>query len=217
MQGGTGHFQLAQNAEFREQENKPLEFAIDVPQLVQLQQHLQGQNGVRKVLPRLSFQGLISNGEVTRSFSAEGLEPELEWQAFGKNVNLVSGDYLEGGTENRYSIVLGQQLAERLHAKPGDNLTLVTAAANGQMNAMDVTLKGVISSGIAARDSYYLAMPLAGAQELLRTRKVSRLTVLLKQDLNSVLQQHFSQGLPDGFGLRNWQQLNPVYDQLVTL
>lgn len=213
--GGSGHFQLAQGAEFEGAENKPLEFGITRPQLQTLQQQLAAQGSTRRVLPRLNFQGLISNGEVTRTFSAEGLEPEPEWQAFGKNVDLIAGDYLDG--DKPQTIVLGRQLAERLHAKPGDTLTLVTSAVNGQMNAVDVTLTGIISTGIAARDAYYMAMPLSGSQELLRTDKVSRVAVLLKDDLDPASLGKLEKSLPPGVQVRTWQQLNPVYDQLVRL
>ncbi|WP_338846210.1 FtsX-like permease family protein [Massilia sp. W12] len=217
VQGGAGHVQLAHRNEFLEQENKPLEYGLSSAQRASLQREAQALGGVKKILPRLYFQGLISNGEITRSFSGEGLDAEAEWQAFGKQLRIVSGDYLEGGDDKRYSIVLGQQLAQRLHAKPGDTLTLVTAAVSGQMNAMDVTLAGVISSGIAARDTYYLAMPLGGAQELLRSEKVSRLTVLLQQDLSAAQAQRMQAALPAGFAQRSWRELNPIYDQLVTL
>lgn len=213
--GGAGHFQLAQGAEFADAENKPLEFGLTHERLQALQQQLSSHASTRRILPRLNFQGLISNGEVTRTFSAEGLDPEPEWQAFGKNVDMVAGDYLDG--DNPLSIVLGRHLADRLHAKPGDTLTLVSSAVNGQMNAVDVTVKGIVSTGIAARDVYYMAMPLAGAQQLLRTEKVSRVVVLLKDDPDASTLANLERTLPLGVQLRTWQQLNPVYDQLVRL
>jgi putative ABC transport system permease protein len=218
VHGGAGHLQIARLEEFKNAESKPVEFGSSVEEAGAIGRALQASEQVRKVLPRLAFQGLISNGDNTRTFSGEGIEPTAEWQAFGNNFNIVEGDYLEGDEEGRYTVLLGKQLAERLHAKVGDNLTLVAAAATGQMNALDVTLKGIVSTGVAVKDGYFLAMPLRGAQALLRTKKISRTTVLLKgADLGDADLLRFRAGLPEGFRIRSWRELNPIYDQLVTL
>lgn len=218
IHGGAGHLQVARSAEFKDAESKPLEFGMSSAEVAAIKQQIGAHAELRKMLPRLAFQGLISNGEITRTFSGEGIDPDAEWQAFGSNVRIVAGDFLEGGEAGAYSIVLGRQLAERLHAKVGDTLTLVTAATTGQMNAIDVTLTGIVATGVAVKDGYFLAMPLAGAQTLLRTQKISRVTALLKStDLSPRTQREVAAALPAGFELRSWRQLNPIYDQLVTL
>ncbi|MES2318739.1 MAG: FtsX-like permease family protein [Pseudomonadota bacterium] len=218
VHGGAGHLQIARGDEFKNAENRPLEFGSSQAEVAAIGASLARNGHLRKMLPRLAFQGLISNGENTHTFSGEGMLPDAEWQAFGSSYRILSGDYLDGGPEEAYTILLGKQLAARLHAKVGDNLTVVVATTSGQMNAVDVTLKGIVSTGIAARDGFFLAMPLAGAQDLLRTKKISRMTVLMKTaDLSGEDAAQFQAALPPGFQMRSWRELNPIYDQLVTL
>lgn len=216
--GGMGHVQVARSEQFANLENKPLEFGITPEERQRIQPVLAQNPALRKVLGRLAFQGLISNGENTQTFVGDGVQPDAEWQVFGRSMNVVDGEYLSEDDSERFSVMLGKQLAERLHAKVGDNLTLMVAAATGQINAADVTVKGILSTGIADRDRYLLTMPLAGAQSLLRSNKISRLVAVMTSQTSTLpAAAQVEPLLPAHFALRSWRQLNPIYDQLVAL
>ena len=66
-----------------------------------------------------------------------------------------------------------------MHVKPGDYLTLMSTTTSGSLNAMDVRVAGIFMSGVKEYDDRAIKMPLAGAQQLLQTKKVERLLVLL--------------------------------------
>ena len=64
---------------------------------------------------------------------------------------MVDGKTLESGAKE-LEIMLGEGLARNLNAKPGTGLTLMASTTDGAMNALDVTVKGIISTGVPALD-----------------------------------------------------------------
>jgi ABC-type lipoprotein release transport system permease subunit len=78
------------------------------------------------------------------------------------------------------AVIIGRGLAESMHAKPGDYLTLMTTTTAGSLNAMDVRVAGIFMTGVKEYDERAVKMPIAGAQQLLQTKKIEKLLVLLK-------------------------------------
>jgi putative ABC transport system permease protein len=78
------------------------------------------------------------------------------------------------------SVMLGAGLARSLKAGPGSGLTLLSTTTQGVLNAMDVQVKGVFSTGIPEMDQRLLFTDVATAQKLLDTQRVSTLGVFLR-------------------------------------
>ena len=74
---------------------------------------------------------------------------------------------------------LGDALARSLKAKPGSSLTLMTSTADGALNALDVLVKGVVSTGIPDMDKRLVYTDIKTAQKLLNSQRVSSLGVFL--------------------------------------
>jgi putative ABC transport system permease protein len=72
-------------------------------------------------------------------------------------------------------------LARSLKAEPGSSLTLLVSTTQGALNAQDVSVKGVFSSGIAEVDSRLLYTDVETAQELLVTQRISSFGVFLNR------------------------------------
>jgi len=131
--------------------------------------------GVRMVTSRLPVNGLISFGETTLSFTGQGIEPSKE-AALAHGL-LVSGTRLNDADEN--AVVLGGGLAHNLGVNVGDKVVLLATAANGSLNAAEMTVRGTFASISKAYDDFALRLPLAAAERLVRVRSAQQLLVLL--------------------------------------
>jgi putative ABC transport system permease protein len=67
-----------------------------------------------------------------------------------------------------------------MNVKKGDYLTLMSTTTEGSLNALDVTVQGVMTTGVPDMDSRALYVNVRTAQELLQTDKVSTLSIYLR-------------------------------------
>ena len=72
----TGHLVLGTPAHFSGDEDVPLQHGLDVVE--DLRTALLADEAVRAVLPRVTFSGLISNGDKSTVMMAQGVEPDAE-------------------------------------------------------------------------------------------------------------------------------------------
>ena len=173
----TGHLIVGLPAQFTSDEDTPLQFGLDDYQA--LTKKLLVDPAVRQVLPRVSFSGLISNGDKSTVMIATGVEPDSEFAVKGPFLNMVAGDVLATGSRTA-DVMLGSGLAKSLKASPGTSLTLLASTTDGALNALDVTAKGVFSTGVSDIDKRLVYTDVATAQKLLNTPRVSTLGVFLK-------------------------------------
>ena len=173
----SGHLVIGQPAHFTKDEETPLQHGLDDPQ--RLSRELMADPDVRQVLPRVIFNGLISNGEKSTVMLANGVEPDAEFAVKGPFLNMVAGDVLASGGGGA-EVMLGEGLARSLKAKPGTSLTLLASTTEGALNALDVTVKGVFSFGIPDVDNRMVYTDVASAQKLLATTRVTTLGVFLR-------------------------------------
>ncbi|MDR1646508.1 MAG: FtsX-like permease family protein [Zoogloeaceae bacterium] len=201
-----GHITLAHPDFFDREEDSPLQFGVIGHEA--LMTRLAFDNRVVDILPRVSFSGLISNGDKSLVFLGTGADLLRESQNRGQFFGLVSGsiripaDKKEG---NIYALV-GAALARSLGARPGDSLTLLATTTSGSLNAMDVEVSGLVSTGWEELDKRLVYIDVALAQRLLMTDRVSTLSVYLKK-LKDV--EGFRADLlatAPGLALRTWQQ-----------
>jgi|AntRauTorckE6833_2_1112554.scaffolds.fasta_scaffold18981_3 putative ABC transport system permease protein len=164
---------------FQREENAPMELGLDRVQ--QLQQALQADPGIDTTLAQINFDGLVSNGEKSTIFMGQGVEPE-SFRRQGPGVDLKQGRWLtpELSPQALPEVLLGQRLAASLKVQPGDGLTLLGTTTDGVLNALDVSVRGIISTGIPELDARLLKVHLQSAQELLATDQVSQLGVYLQ-------------------------------------
>jgi len=174
----TGHLIVGLPEQFTKDEDTPLQFGID--HYADLSAKLLIDPAVRQVLPRVAFSGLISNGEKSTVMLANGVEPDSEFTVKGPFLNMVAGDVLASGTKLS-EVMLGIGLAKSLKAKPGSSLTLLASTTDGALNALDVTVKGVFSTGVPDIDKRIVYTDIATAQKLLNTMRVSTLGVFLNR------------------------------------
>lgn len=174
----TGHLIVGQPAQFTKDEDTPLQHGLDDADA--LKATLLADPAVRQVLPRIAFSGLISNGDKSTVMLATGVEPDAEFAVKGPFLNMTAGHVLASGTKDA-EVMLGEGLAKSLKAQPGTSLTLLASTTDGALNALDVRVKGVFSTGVPDIDKRLVYTDIATAQKLLNTRRVSTLGVFLNR------------------------------------
>jgi len=196
----TGHLIVATPAQFSQDEDTPLQHGLD--DWAALKAKLLADPAVRSVLPRLEFSGLISNGEKSTVMLAVGISPDDEFAVKGPFLTVNQGDVLAG--DERGAVMLGEGLARSLKATPGSSLTLLTSTTEGALNALDVTVKGVVSTGIAELDKRLVYTDVATAQRLIVSQRVSSLGVYLnRMEATPAAQARLKAALP-GLEVQTW-------------
>jgi len=171
----TGHLIVGKPEQFTRDEDTPLQYGLD--DVGALQAKLLADKQVLHVLPRVDFSGLISNGDKSTVMLAAGIDPDAEFAVKGPFLRVLAGDVLVSGKPGM--VMLGDGLARSLKAAPGSSLTLLASTTEGALNALDVTVQGVFSTGIPDVDKRLVYLDLATAQKLLVTQRVSSLGVFL--------------------------------------
>ena len=172
----TGHLIVAKPAQFQRDEDTPLQNGLD--DVAAIRAKLLTDPDVRQVLPRVEFTGLISNGDKSTVMMAAGIDPDAEFAIKGPFLRITAGQVLT--SDQRAHVMLGEGLARSLKATPGASLTLLASTTEGALNALDVTVQGVFSTGIPDVDKRLVYTDVATAQKLLVTQRVTSLGVFLR-------------------------------------
>lgn len=79
-------------------------------------------------------------------------------------------------------ILIGRGLANALHLKPGDRLTVLANTIHGSLNGVDLMVTGIFHTGSKEFDDVAFRIPLEQAKKLLDTDKVESIAVGLAHD-----------------------------------
>ncbi len=190
--GGTGHLQVFMQDALQKEERYPLEFGIEVND--KLQSNIESTGNVSFTIPRVEFNGLISNGEKSISFLGMGVDPVKEsklieyWYALDNmSSKAVRADssftQLKNTAPN--GVLLGEEMAKALNVKKGSGLMLMSTTVDGAVNVVDVTVAGIVQNTIKSINRYYLVTNIKTAQSLMQTEKVSKIVVILNKTENT--------------------------------
>jgi putative ABC transport system permease protein len=126
---------------------------------------LNSTKGVDSWTPRLYSAGLASVGEKSTGVRIIGIDPGRENQATNIQKRVIKGQYFSEA--NSKQTILGKGLADILKAGVGDQVILLSQAADGSIANDLYAVAGIASSGddLIDRMSFYL--PLQEAQDLL--------------------------------------------------
>lgn len=165
---------------------------------------------------RLEFTGLISHGDVTKSFIGEGVEPEQERQ-LSSTLIIESGANLSASTPR--GIIVGSGLAANLGLRVGDTVVLMATPPGRGMNAIECKIVGTFATTSKAYDDVTLRVPLGAARDLVRVRGSHKWVILLRDTDNtegtlSFLRQRFSGGTVEFIP---WFDLADFYKKTVAL
>ncbi|MBC3918738.1 ABC transporter permease [Undibacterium sp. CY18W] len=197
----TGHLIIGKPQHFTSDQDVPLQYGLD--NAGDLKNKILADPAVRYVLPRIEYSGLISNGDKSTIMLAIGIDPDAEFSVKGPTLTVKEGELIQ--TESTEAeIVLGEALARSLKARPGSSLTLMASTTDGALNAVDVTVKGLVSTGVPDLDKRLVYSNIRTAQKLLNTQRVSSLGVFLNSmEATMPAQARLAQALPE-LTVQNW-------------
>ncbi|MDR2788694.1 MAG: ABC transporter permease [Candidatus Accumulibacter sp.] len=209
-----GHVQIVRPAFFEKGIADPYAFLL--PERSEEQALVERMPGVRRLAPRLALSGLISHGETTIAFIGEGVDPVGE-RSVSSQVNIVSGRNLETGGEA--AVILGEGLARGMGVAPGDEVVLLTTAANGSPNAVELRVAGTFATTSKAYDDSALRLPIRVARKLMRVEGATSWVVLLDDtEKTAEVSRYLSGKLPgDRFEVVPWTALADFYNKTVVL
>ncbi len=216
IQSRLGHIQVTRRGYTTSGLSDP--FAYLLPNTSSDLTKIEADPDVKIVTQRLAFQGLISHGETTVSFLAEGVEPEKDAEV-SRLLHISAGDPL--ASNDPKGIILGQGLASNLGVQIGDPVVLLTTTATGGINAVECKVKGLFFTLSKEYDDVALRMPIDLARTLLRISGSHIWVLLLNRTENTDqvlarLQRQFP-AFKSHLQLTPWYQLADFYNQTVRL
>jgi putative ABC transport system permease protein len=214
----NGHVILAHPNYFAREESRPMELGLAEHR--PLREVMEADSRVRLVIPRVRLTGLISNGSKSTIFIGRGVEPRNEFKVTGAFLEVVAGDLLPAApvSDRDPPVMLGEALARSLDAGVGASLTLMATTSDGVLNAFDVEVVGIHSTGKPELDRRHVLLPLAVAQSLLVTDKVSTLAAFLHEtaDTDGVAAT-LKARLGEQVASRTWRDLAHYYAKVRAL
>ncbi len=183
VQGGTGNMQLVDKRMVNDFETELLAFGLDSKTANETVAKLEAAQPVRRAMQRLLFTGIVSKDDsISTVFRATGIESKKEKRLQQGNAAgaFVKGAMFKDTDKNPYQAVLAIDLAKKLSIDVGDEVVLLANTVEGGINAIDATVSGIYDTGIPITNQLDIKVPLALAQQLLLTDKVSNIVVQLR-------------------------------------
>ncbi len=161
-----GHLRVMKKGYLKEEENMPLDILVQEPQ--KTVQAIQKKWPKATVFQRIIFTAELGDGVNTIrcrgiALPAEAAEKAYRFSQYArKKRKLVKG-------EN--SLYIGADLAKTFKKEVGDRLTLVVRTQAGSLNALDFTIRDVLSVGNMLVDSMSIYVSMETGRKLLQMPK----------------------------------------------
>ena len=208
-----GHYQIHAKAQGDEAYSKSW---ISPAQQQQLSALLMQNAAVKFVSPRIEAQGLLSFADKSVGILAYGVDADSDAQ-ISEAVSIVAGTGLF--PEQPAGVIVGRELLQELGAKVGDVVTFLTTTLDGAINAVDMTVVGVMDTGAKELNKRFIKMNLALMQEVQQSDRITNLVILLNEArietgtdaaIRAVVQD-------DSLTIQSWSEMSDQYHQIVAL
>jgi len=221
IRGGLGHFEVVPEgeAELNSVQRAAVPGLADwrsVRAAIETVPQVRAAGGV------IHLSGVVGLGDRSSAFLALAVEPDRE-RRMGFDVKLREGEDLPGEppAEGADRALLGLGLARTIGARPGDGVTIMVVTPDGMLNAVDMTVAGLFTTGLQDLDSRLIKLHLASAGRLAETDSVSSIIVALSdgaaiEPARSELERRLS-GRTQRLALLDWRSRAPFYAQVRSL
>jgi putative ABC transport system permease protein len=210
-----GHLTIFRRGFLLEGKLKPKRYLFTPEQTRRLEALVLREPGTKLVSPRLSLNGLISNGEASTVFIGEGIVAEHNDTLGAADAGDASGR-LE--RHRQAGVAVSSDLAKLLNLHKGETFSLLASTIDGQANAVDADVVDIFNTGSAGTNDKFVLTTLGLAQSLMNTDSVERFIVLLDSAaLTEQVKLDLSRRLrAEGFDIeiRTWQEMSSFYTQV---
>ncbi|WXU00122.1 MAG: hypothetical protein Ctma_0833 [Catillopecten margaritatus gill symbiont] len=183
VQGGTGNMQIVDKRMVTDFETELLEFGLSSKTADETVIKLEKTKSVRRAMKRILFTGILSKDDsISTVFRGTGIEnlKEKRLQQGNASGAFIKGAMFKNTDKNPFQAVLAIDLAKKLSVDVGDEVVLLANTVEGGINAIDATVSGIYDTGIPITNQLNIKVPIALAQKLLFTDKVSSIVVQLR-------------------------------------
>ncbi len=214
---GMGHLQVFKKG-FNEFGNTdPDKYMLNQKTVQKIMAIIQNYPEIETVTRRIYFSGLLNNGSISNGVFGSGVEAENEYKINHtkdtKTIDILKGTKLT--SDQTEYVMLGQALADSFDVKVEDSLTLISSTIEGSVNAMDVKVGAIVTTGDSEKDERFILANLKDIQGLKNTEKVTRLTLLLNEtDLTATVQNRLAKDFAKAgldLEMKNWDELAGLY------
>jgi putative ABC transport system permease protein len=206
-----GHMQVAKNKYWNPGSENRKERLLNLEEISSIQKN---NSSVEKIAGRLSFFGLVSNGDSSTSAKFIGIDTVTE-NKFSKTMKVLDGKFFN--SSDAKEAMIGSVLAKQMHLKAQDNITVLTSTIDGVMNAMDLSVTGIYTAGIDEIDAKVIYLPLSITQQLLDTKNVDVAVLKFKKlemaEKNADKINSFAKLINPEFLGKTWRDLSLVFRQ----
>ena len=174
--------------------------------------------GIGSASPRVFATALVSSGQQSAGGKLWGIDPDLESSVTELHKHLETGTWLATGASG--SVVLGRNLARTLSVGPGDEIVILTQAADGSLGNDLYSVSGTLKSIGESLDRGGVIMHIQDLTELLvMDGKVHEIAIRLNEpnelDAASLT---LSKALDrEEYKVENWKQLFPELAEYLRL
>ncbi|MFH2131061.1 MAG: FtsX-like permease family protein [bacterium] len=213
-----GHLQVYKKGFSEFGSVEPEKYLLSAETTRQIMDIVETHPGVEIVTSRLNFSGLLSNGKSSVGVFGVGMDADKE-ALMNSSVKIVAGDDLF--TEDLESALIGEGLAQSLSIRVGDWMTLLASTADGAVNAVDIKVAGIISTGMKEIDDRVIRANRLHIQNLMVTDRLTRVIVLLEKTETTTaaklsLEKAFAAHHLD-VEIRTWSDLAGYYHKVVRM
>jgi putative ABC transport system permease protein len=216
----TGDIQIHKKNYLETYETMTLQHNIDLTN--ELKTKIINSNEVEDMSPRLSFGGMISNGEQSTMFIGIGIRPVNETAVCPKILeNINEGRFIS--QEGTNEAVIASKLAESIKAKVGDVLLLLAQTKEGALNAIEVEIVGLLTDRLPLGNNKLVFIHLTSAQQLLLVpNEITEIAVKLRisnenlshsvRKLNDLLNMSANK-----YVINSWETLAKVFRDIMDI
>lgn len=213
IQSGLGHIQVASEDKFFVSGTYD-PFTYLLPKERDMVAAIRAEPEVKTVIPQIRFTGTMSLDGRSGIVMLSANDPEIASDLYGFR-SIVEGRELRG--KDAQKVILGKGVAEKLDAKVGSSVTVLTATNGGGANAVDLEVVGICALGSRDLENVMAYTTLATAQELLSVETSPLLVVVLKETGRTAAAAAAIASRLSGLGapsvVKTWEELADYYRQ----
>ncbi len=161
---------------------------------------------VKVATPRLFASGFLSTGNESSGARIIGIDPQSA-ASDPYRLGVISGNFLTA--DDSGGVLIGKPVAEKLHLKAGDNVSLSVNTANGDVASQTFVVRGIYSTNTFAFDSATIFLPLVKAQAITQTQNHASTIFVLLKDI-SYTDSVAAALKGSGLKVLTWKDLNPL-------
>jgi putative ABC transport system permease protein len=215
---GLGHLTIFKEGWLEKGKLDPQRYMFSEDEVQKIIKLVKQEQGVVVASPQLMIVGLVSNGNVSTIFIAQGVIP--------KEDKIIKGIFSSDGPikgarlddEKTYGVEMSRKLAQYLNLEAGQDGVVMATTLGGQMNALDIQVNGVYDSGSDVTNDKFMRVHYAFAQALYDAKVAEKVVVLLDdwrktESMRILLLDKLNKA---GFHceIKTWEELSIFYDKV---